>query len=277
MNINQQNKKLTVNTEYVIFLLKKTEKLASAVYMVTSLISDTEILKTKLREKSISLLSGVLSLKSVTLAERKECTSFVLDNIVEIISCIEIAFYGGLISEMNADILKKEYIDLEKCLHRSLLQEGYPKSAFADLFELTPDLYEGENKTWLKNDINKKDIKDGLTKGHDLYNNVLYNKNKGQYSNHHSVGFISGDKIKHSTQQQKSKNKNVLNKNIIRGNRKEKIISVVRKKGHITIKDITSVISGCSEKTIQRELIGLVKDKILKKEGERRWSKYSLR
>jgi hypothetical protein len=36
------------------------------------------------------------------------------------------------------------------------------------------------------------------------------------------------------------------------------------------------MIKDCSEKTIQRELIVLVSEKVVKKEGERRWSVYSI-
>jgi hypothetical protein len=43
------------------------------------------------------------------------------------------------------------------------------------------------------------------------------------------------------------------------------------------MKDFVKVIPECSEKTIQRELLDLVGKGVLKKEGERRWSTYSLR
>lgn len=44
----------------------------------------------------------------------------------------------------------------------------------------------------------------------------------------------------------------------------------------ISIKDISSKISDCSEKTIQRELNALVDMKKVSKYGEKRWSKYAL-
>jgi hypothetical protein len=44
----------------------------------------------------------------------------------------------------------------------------------------------------------------------------------------------------------------------------------------LTIKDFAQKIKGCSEKTIQRELIVMLTSGVLKKEGERRWSKYFL-
>ena len=44
----------------------------------------------------------------------------------------------------------------------------------------------------------------------------------------------------------------------------------------MTKQDIAQTIRDCSEKTIQRELIALIQGGIVKKTGERRWSKYSL-
>lgn len=61
-----------------------------------------------------------------------------------------------------------------------------------------------------------------------------------------------------------------------KGNRKESILSIIESKGQSTIKDIAIRFRDVSEKTIQRELIALVEDGVLKKTGERRWSTYQL-
>lgn len=58
--------------------------------------------------------------------------------------------------------------------------------------------------------------------------------------------------------------------------RKDRIIDILKDKGSATIKDITDVVIDCSEKTVQRELIALIKDGKVHREGERRWSKYSV-
>ena len=58
--------------------------------------------------------------------------------------------------------------------------------------------------------------------------------------------------------------------------RQENIINMLKKDSNLTIKDFTKVIKDCSEKTIQRELLLLVEKGLVKKMGERRWSKYSL-
>jgi predicted transcriptional regulator len=59
--------------------------------------------------------------------------------------------------------------------------------------------------------------------------------------------------------------------------RQENIINILKGQSNITIKDISKAIKDCSEKTIQRELSELVDKGVIKKEGERRWSRYSLK
>ena len=58
--------------------------------------------------------------------------------------------------------------------------------------------------------------------------------------------------------------------------RKEAIISIIKLKGAVNIRDVSAVVINCSEKTVQRELSSLVAGGILKRAGERRWSVYSL-
>lgn len=58
--------------------------------------------------------------------------------------------------------------------------------------------------------------------------------------------------------------------------RESKIIEVVKAKGKVSIKDISEAMPETGEKTIQRALISLVTRGVLKKEGERRWSRYAL-
>lgn len=58
--------------------------------------------------------------------------------------------------------------------------------------------------------------------------------------------------------------------------RRERIRVVLSAKGEATIKDITDIITDVSSKTIQRELNAMIEDNLVKRQGERRWSKYSL-
>lgn len=58
--------------------------------------------------------------------------------------------------------------------------------------------------------------------------------------------------------------------------RKNAVLEFIKGHGTVNIKDIAPNINGCSEKTIQRELISLIKEGKIKRTGERRWSRYSI-
>lgn len=58
--------------------------------------------------------------------------------------------------------------------------------------------------------------------------------------------------------------------------RRTAIKDILASKGHITLKDICERLPSYSEKMIQREITSMIKDGIIIKEGERRWSRYSL-
>lgn len=58
--------------------------------------------------------------------------------------------------------------------------------------------------------------------------------------------------------------------------RREAVLSILQSKGQVSIKDISVMVRGVSEKTIQRELAALIAEGVVSKTGERRWSTYAL-
>jgi hypothetical protein len=64
------------------------------------------------------------------------------------------------------------------------------------------------------------------------------------------------------------------NNPLLANGRKTTIIDYLKLKGSASIKDLTSVVKGCSEKTIQRELGALINMSVIRKEGDKRWSRY---
>jgi hypothetical protein len=58
--------------------------------------------------------------------------------------------------------------------------------------------------------------------------------------------------------------------------RRERIKTILEAKKEATIKDISEIITDVSEKTIQRELNAMIEENLVKRQGERRWSKYSM-
>ena len=70
-----------------------------------------------------------------------------------------------------------------------------------------------------------------------------------------------------------------VNASSVNGNksRREKIVELLRVNGPSSVSDLARTVEGCSDKTIQRELVSMVSLGLLKKTGDRRWSRYSLK
>lgn len=58
--------------------------------------------------------------------------------------------------------------------------------------------------------------------------------------------------------------------------RQQQILDFIKGHPASTISDIIAVVNDYSEKTVQRELINLIGQNLLRREGERRWSRYSV-
>jgi len=206
--------------------LKKTEKLVSAVYLLTSFFNDLEPMKWRLRD-----LGGKL-------VQSREPRSI----IQEIVSLINISKNAGLISEMNYNIIHKEFSNL---LAQDQTLPELLKPSREDLYEVST---QEEKKVSYLPDVITKDAPQKFE---------------------HRGTSIKDKIIKDISEQPEGTV--ALKKN----NRQSVIFGLLKKKGEIMIKDVTPMIPGVSEKTIQRELLSLVKQGILRKEGEKRWSKYS--
>jgi hypothetical protein len=88
-----------------VFVYKKTEKLATAMYMVTNLLSENEPMKWALRKKVGDLLSFMLSYKDILPPEHDNFVHKTKSRILEIVSLLEISSRSGLLSPMNFSIL----------------------------------------------------------------------------------------------------------------------------------------------------------------------------
>lgn len=77
------------------------------------------------------------------------------------------------------------------------------------------------------------------------------------------------------TKDQKTK-QHIIGEGADMTDRQKKILMFVEKVSQAKISDFHALLTGVSAKTIQRDLHDLVRKNILKKEGEKRWTIYSL-
>jgi hypothetical protein len=102
------------------------------------------------------------------------------------------------------------------------------------------------------------------------------------FENKEKVEFVTEEKIEKKTPTITIHNntqniKTINNISMDIGSRRKRILEIVKSRGAVTINEFIESIKGISSKTIQRELTSLVLSGTLKKTGERRWSKYSLK
>ncbi len=248
--------------EYSTFVYKKTEKLVTALYLISNFFPESEPLKWSLRDKGLCLLNYSLSFANLGVSDREMMTTKFFSVVLEVLSMLEVAFIGGLISSMNHTILSREYHSLINFIQTKEENEK-AKSGYI----LSDTFFSSVEKT-TQEQTNTTIDRAGIP------GSALKSKNDKGQSHTHSISSNAGNG--------QPFDRNLDKKSTIRDlasrkdSRKNLILSVLKKGDRLTIKDFTKVISNCSEKTIQRELLQMVSDGVLKKEGERRWSTYSL-
>lgn len=284
--------------QFTVSLSKKCDRLATALYLVTNFLSDTEPLKFRLRSLSLELVRGATLVRYGTIQDELTTLGTILSNISETLGLFELAFINGLVSEMNFSILKREYISLSdaiqirKTSRTSRTDTLFEKSFFGSpLFENTSahdNIGTSEKEAFPKppqeNSFDEKNhgYSQGQYKGHsdvkdsqtpkqmsDIPTNFLKNKitKKREYQ--------------YSPQNRDQKHTEFLNRktqdiSLVIKSRRVRIMKLVKDKKEVSVKDIADHFPELSEKTIQRELVSLTESGVFKRAGERRWSRYSL-
>jgi len=233
------------------YTYKKTEKLVSALYMLSNFISDKEPVRWQLREAGVNVLSQCLVLSDRSVSGYQSAYLNFISTGLKIVSFLEVAFLGGIISQMNYDILKYEF---ELLIQNVETGESGVKVKGVIFPERFLDVQEVLKVSVL--DTSKMSV-------------TRESDSKGQNN-------LSLKKEIELSKTAVIKQKDKLNKPSTVG-RQEIIIALLKKNNELGIKDFTLSVKDCSEKTIQRELASLVSKGLIKKDGEKRWSRYSLK
>ncbi len=264
--LNFKTMNIFQNDTQVIFIFKKTEKLVSAIHLITSFISDREPIKWKMRDTAIQLLSYSINLSNQGHCNRADAMNSFIVASFEIMSLLEVANISGIISSMNYNIIKYEIeknIELVELKGRSLNAKFLLSKNF---FETSGDYSDTHNKLGqTSGNLNEKDIRKTTNQSPGKEMDSKINPHKGHLP------------IKDTNNEEK-RSMSFNKGHIVRDKNKryETIINLLKNTKEISVKDVSNIVSGWSDKTIQRELLSLVAKGVLKKEGERRWSKYSL-
>lgn len=262
---NIDNATVTRSIEYVYYILKKVEKIASALHLITGAMSDREPLKITIRQKSIELIDIVSNIGTDLIFTKKDT---IISQVEYIKSLVHVGKMSGHISLMNSEIVLRELDNLLEFLHgekensesKMTNMSTLPQNFFTvSETEVVPE-YRLREMSYLKEGVTDSSQGYGVVKNEERRSerggsikdkNVLYARPK------------SSDSMGATIKPRKK-------------GRRDFILNFISKQKNVSIKDISDAFDGCSEKTIQRELMALIKEGKLVKEGERRWSRYRL-
>ena len=290
--------------DYGMLVAKKSERLVTALYLVTDLMSDSEPIKHGLRKNAVALLSSMNALSQLDVKDRVMELKLSLKSVTEIISLLHVAVTTGAVSQMNGELLMDGFRALQSVLEKkqpiltremltiddeeALQSDTHFSSAISSTSYdvLTPlslarlhgndrELKQTEESLKTAQLLSKLEAKynKGQNQDGSQIRNVSYNEPK-------DMSFIKDNAsvhsvlIKHATPQSGSLASSFQMR---KQSRREQILALFVKGVDVSIKDIAARIKGCSEKTIQRELNALLYDNVIERIGEKRWSRYILR
>ena len=253
----------------------RTNKLITALYMVTDTIDNDEPLRNKLRTLGVEIVSDICVAPISALAR-----------ISQIMSFLDIASAVNVISEMNCNILRREF---------SQLNQSIQEFAGKDKIAISPADKQVNLSEFFREEL--PPLERHFRLGHGRSHSVGVQKGSTLLKalrNVEGLKAIKGvsDKIPPPVGfgSESDKNSGAVSPNhfaLLKEQRRNDILNIIKDiGGSATIKDIknkvqatpdiSSFIASSSEKTLQRELVSMVKNGVLKKTGEKRWSRYSL-
>jgi hypothetical protein len=219
-------------------LYRRVERICAAIHLLTRHIPIGEPIREQIRLGAILLFAQVLDLKDEMRAMESNAIANFESSVRKQISFVRILTAAGFISFQNADAVIAALDELGTFVSAS------QRTNLSEGIVFTREEFMGDtsplgDKYFIKDIRDRRYLKD---------NTVIKDNTNGS-------GFSKTTAITA---------------------RAQSIVSILQVGGELGIRDICSRLPDYSEKMIQRELAVLTKEGRIKKEGFKRWSRYSL-
>ncbi len=251
------DKQIDANSKTVVIKRQvQIEAISKAIYLVTDLFDLDEPLRLGLRKTSVEAVASFDK-------------GHTFESLQKLHSLVRIAKDIQLISEMNARLLLSAIEGLkarpedQPVVDISYVLEA-AKTTIEDVSEVKDDVSDAQQNSQLPQITQVYRPASEPTSNRPAYDPQTTRPTEG----------VMNKDIREARPQEKDRTQPT---GMDIGSRRKKILEIVRAKGQVTINEFIHAIQGCSSKTIQRELTSLVLSGTLKKSGERRWSRYSLK
>lgn len=213
------------------FVTDRIQKLTAALYRVTDLLSDKEPLKWTLRDKALNLYDDLVSVKNTK--DKDSLLDNSIKNFAQIIASLELVSVGVCVSNLNFEILKREYLFLKNFVEEKKTEIAYDSKILLELEKLGSSA-----SSWKPN----------FQVGQSPARKELPEKNQ--------VYPATGGEIDPQS-------------------RKGKVLDFLKAGPAKSVNEIAVIFNGeTSEKSIQRDLLDLVKTGKISAIGDKRWRKY---
>jgi len=230
---------LLSGNKFVERAFERAERIVAGIFLVTGHLDPGLPSVEEVHRAAISILPKTLALKDELRSSYSVRFADLRSGTRYLVSLLKILAISGKVSEQNAAILIGAISDLVHYLHSARRSPLAEESALdpGDFVHSVTD----SQKTSAHKDKGETAIKDRI-----------HVKDMGNVSN-----------IKRTS-----------NTSIML--RAQSVLSVLKTRGPVGVKDIASELPELSEKMIQRELLAMVARGEVQKVGSKRWSKYSI-
>jgi hypothetical protein len=266
----------------------KGSNLIKALFMVTDIMDINEPLRAKLRAIGSDILSDIYNLFlhsnsiSISIRHDKGHLESLINKTHQAMSFLDIGNSVYIISDMNFNILFREFSKLLESINAYKVQKysDYEATNISDLFaEETPSQNEINNSIFAVKNIPPTRI--GVQKGSTLLkalSDKMLTDGHKIHGHSHKAELVHSHNSKGHDFDKKNEN---IDFDLLKKQRRYEIVKVIKDSVNgASITDIVMKADGSlksvSEKTLQRELVAMVADGVLKKSGSKRWSRYFL-
>jgi predicted transcriptional regulator len=274
---NKENKQL-------FKLSKKTEKITSAIFMVSELLTSQDPLRQHLRTVGLELLEITFRMARTKAHLVEEVLQECILTCEHVHSLLDILHMNMALSDMNHAILVHEIELLEKSFienvkydtryrfeeYSAITNMRLAPHFFGTEFDDTPTQIETETTPRTSDEVTSLH-----TQGHAVTSKIKKTSPEILKDNIKDIQKSKGQNVVYKSPKSDSEESSSFVSQF-KYERRTIMLSLIKRKGSATMQDITEIIKNCSTKTLQREIQELIDEGIVIKKGNRRWTTYFL-
>lgn len=230
------------------FIIKKTHKVAVAISIISRCLLESDPFRNSLRESSNSLLFYTSNFHRKSHLDKEIIFGKIEEILILVDNQITLLWTLGEINESTYFIIKNAISKLGSELKNNSVPYKGEESIFLNSGTSGRSLFD---ETWLQD-------KEAVTTTHKA-TQILRDIDSVALKNKPLETNLSEDKG-HSTDERRE--------------RINKILSFIKDKGDVSVKDISGLIDNVGTKTIQRDIQYLIDKGQIKQTGQKRWARY---